>query len=140
MERRESLRRALASTVLLVLGAAAGALDSAGAFASDVAIQAREAIVRRDYASAAEWLRQGAEAGDVEMQYLLAGMYRTGRGVPRDAVAAFEWYRRAALGGHRESQYQIGIAHAEGRGTVASDVEARRWLTVAAVVPFMCQT
>jgi len=68
---------------------------------------AREAIVARDYVTAVSLLETAASAGEMDAQYMLAGMHRTGRGAARDSTLAFEWYRRAADSGHADARYQL---------------------------------
>ena len=41
-------------------------------------------------------LRGQAEKGDASAQYLLAGRYDRGQGVPQDYSEAARWYRKAA--------------------------------------------
>ena len=59
----------------------------------------------RPAAQALADLRVSAEAGDAEAQFILGGMYVTGRGGPQDDAEAVAWYRRAAEQGHARAQY-----------------------------------
>ncbi len=49
-----------------------------------------------DFAAAAHWARQAAQQGYAAAEYLLAGLYAGGWGVPRDLARAYAWAGRAA--------------------------------------------
>jgi len=54
----------------------------------------------RDYADAVEWLRQGAEAGNVDAQINLGNLYASGSGVPQTPTEAYYWLFLATRHGH----------------------------------------
>ena len=65
---------------------------------------------------AASLLEQRAQSGDVEAQYQLASLYRSGRGVAHDDVAAFQWMKAAAEKGHAKAQFNLAKMYLAGRG------------------------
>lgn len=73
-----------------------------------------------------------ARSGDVESQFNLAQMYRTGRGIPRDVLEAKRWYERAAALGYAPAQFQLGVLWERGDGVPPDLVEARSWFARAA--------
>ena len=77
-------------------------------------------------------MRESAEAGLVDQQYLLAEWYSDGRFVPRDNAEAMKWYRKAAEQGHPQAQYYLGDSYAKGRGVPKDDAEAMKWYRKAA--------
>ncbi|WP_294395672.1 SPOR domain-containing protein [uncultured Sphingomonas sp.] len=54
-------------------------------------------------------LRNLAQTGDAEAQYMLAEAYRVGRGVKADSGMAIQWYRRAADKGHARAGDELGF-------------------------------
>ena len=86
----------------------------------------------RPAAQALADLRVSAEAGDAEAQFILGGMYVTGRGGPQDDAEAVAWYRRAAEQGHARAQYNLGAMYDQGRGGPQDDAEAVAWYRRAA--------
>ena len=81
----------------------------------------------RPAAQALADLRVSAEA-----QFILGGMYVTGRGVPQDDAEAVAWYRRAAEQGHALAQSNLGAMYDQGRGVPQDDAEAVAWYRRAA--------
>ncbi|MDH3472353.1 MAG: hypothetical protein OEM59_01570 [Rhodospirillales bacterium] len=79
----------------------------------------------------AEW-RPLAEAGDLEAQVALAGLYLEGAGVAADPAAAARWYRRAAERGDAVAQLNLGELYSRGLGVERNLVEAYLWLSLAA--------
>ncbi len=67
-------------------------------------------------AAAAPHYRQAAENDHAEAQYILATMYKTGRGMPRDVDQAMRWYRRSADAGYPLAQFTLGNIHMKGDG------------------------
>jgi len=49
---------------------------------------------------AAGWYRKAAEAGDPLGEFMLAQMYRDGRGVKKDYQAAYKWFAIAVANGN----------------------------------------
>jgi TPR repeat protein len=78
-----------------------------------------------------EW-RALADAGDIEAQVALAGLYLTGSGTRADAAQAFAWYRRAAEAGDPVAQLNLGDFYSRGVGTARDPVAAYVWLSLSA--------
>lgn len=74
-----------------------------------------------------------AGQGNAEAQFLLANMYRNGRGVPQDDAAAVEWYLKAADQNYARAQYNLGVMYGKGKGVPADYVQSYKWFAVAAV-------
>jgi TPR repeat protein len=77
-------------------------------------------------------LREDAEQGDPNAQYLLGLVYNSGAGAPQDFAAAATWYRKAADKGHAGAQFYLGLLYASGRGVPPDLVQAHMWLSLAA--------
>ena len=92
---------------------------------------AEVAIRTRDFSRAVRILEPLAAAGDAEAQYLLAGLYRVGNGVPKDLTLALRWAERAAHQGHVRAMYLVGNMNARGLGTKEDLAVARAWLEKA---------
>ena len=67
-------------------------------------------------AAAAPFYRQAAENDHAEAQYVLATMYKTGRGLQRDPALAAEWYGRSAEAGYPLAQFTMGNIYMKGDG------------------------
>jgi TPR repeat protein len=114
-----------------ILLAAAIIAGLAGRAAADFADGLR-AYDGGDYATAyREWADLAAE-GDADSQAALAGLYRSGLGVPQDAAEAARWYRRAAGQGHRVAQLNLGEMYLTGSGVPRDHVRAYFWFSLAA--------
>lgn len=114
-------------TVLSLAGCAVG---GAGRIEPPVPPTANEtaALARKEFregmalaragrmAAAAPHYRNAAENGHLEAQYILATMYRTGRGLPQDLNQAIQWYGRSAEGGYPMAQFTLGNMHLKGDG------------------------
>jgi len=88
--------------------------------------------VQRDYAKAAQYLRQAADQGYAPAQVALGSYYGRGRGVPRNVTTAVSWYRKAADQGNALAQYAMGNFYATGRGVTNDMSEAIKWWQKAA--------
>jgi TPR repeat protein len=80
---------------------------------------------------AAYWLGRAVALGDVSAMQTLAGMYRTGTGMPRDLQKAISLLRRAAALGDTTSMNLLGwqyLSMARGRGDFAASLQ---WFTAA---------
>jgi ankyrin repeat protein len=98
----------------------------------DDSLQEIDNLLRlRDYAGAVVQLKLLADEGSAEAQYRLAGMYRTGKGVPRDLDKAHENYLRAARNGHAQAQFALGVL-IEKSHTPDAVMDARAWYQKAA--------
>ena len=119
------MRRLLISVILLGTCATPGRADFMNALAAYDAGAYGVAFT--------EW-RRLAEAGDVEAQVALAGLYESGLGVSRDDRAAARWYERAARRGHPVARLNIGEFYSRGIGVAHDRVRAWVWLSLAADV------
>lgn len=80
-----------------------------------------------------ERMRQQAEKGDAEAQYLLGLAYVVGLGTTvKNDAEGFKWMRKAAVQGHLEAQLLLGELHASGQGTPVNRNEAYHWYSKAA--------
>ncbi|MGL5363914.1 MAG: serine/threonine-protein kinase [Bosea sp. (in: a-proteobacteria)] len=69
------------------------------------------ALVRQDFGQAFDMASRLANDGDVEAQFLLANMYRSGRGARQSHIEAALWYGRAADKGHQRATYNLALLH-----------------------------
>ncbi len=93
------MKRILAALLLLTLAAPAWAEHWAWENAPTVMSLGKDAYSRGEYAEALREWRSVAKYGGVESaeaQFLIAGMYFHGKGVPQDYGEAAKWYRKAA--------------------------------------------
>src|SRR3972149_1129400 len=127
--RRIPLYRTAAAASLIMALTLLGLPPSARPDAVDEAMQAARL---RNYSKAAKLLKPMAEQGDARAQYQLAGLYRSGRGVPVDLKEAFQWMQKAARQGHAKAQYNLGGMYENGWGVHADKKEALRWYGTAA--------
>ena len=89
--------------------------------------------VAENQAHGAAKLRQKAEQGDVEAQYLLGIGHAAGFGAfQQDNVQAVTWYRKAAEQGHVGAQLALGTIYEEGSRVTKDDTEAVAWFRKAA--------
>src|SRR5712692_125360 len=77
-------------------------------------------------------LRQAAERGDAQSQYVLGLAYEFGKGVGVDPVQAAQWYRKAADQGYAGAQFNLGVAYANGTGIAKDLAQAAQWYRKAA--------
>jgi len=110
----------------LLAGCAAGGAaridPPAPAVAADPVVAKKEfseamALAREGrMAAAAPHYRQAAENDHAEAQYILATMYKTGRGMQRDPELALQWYGRSAEAGYPLAQFTLGNIYMKGDG------------------------
>jgi TPR repeat protein len=118
---RTAGRCGIVSLVMLLLASPhAGLAQQANQ--SPLSLQADSALRIGNFGHAAELLEQRARAGDLEAQYQLASLYRSGRGVIQDDAAAFFWMKSAAESGHAKAQFNLAKIYLAGRG-VAVDAQ-----------------
>ena len=67
--------------------------------------QINKSIRTRHYDRAVEQLQSLVRTGDSEAQFILAGLYRSGKGVAQDIDKAIELYEKAAGNGHADAQF-----------------------------------
>lgn len=77
--------------------------------------------------------RKLAEAGNVDAQYKLAGLYgKKGSGLEKNDVEAVKWFRKAAEQNDRRGQSMMGVMYTNGRGVKIDYDEAMKWFRLAA--------
>ena len=77
-------------------------------------------------------LRQRAESGDPDAQFLLAKNYESGRtGLKKDYTQAAYWYRIPAEKGDPFAQASLGLLYRFGKGVALDLPEAYFWLGLA---------
>ena len=77
---------------------------------------------------------RAAEAGNVDVQYGLAGYYARGTLAPRSDVEALKWYQRAAEQGHLDAMLELARRYANGVGTEVNEAQAQHWSARAAAI------
>jgi hypothetical protein len=91
------------------------------------------ARARMNDAEAWRRLRELAEHGDAEAQFMVARLYSWGAPlVDPDETQSVHWVRRAADQGHLEAMTNLGFFHDSGRGVARRDAEAARRLWTGA--------
>jgi len=86
------------------------------------------ALQRNDFQTASAILWLSAERGDATAQYVLSGLFRTGKGVPRSRAEALKWLRRSAEQGLTEAEADLGEQYIDD-----NPIQAVEWLKRAAV-------
>ncbi len=84
-----------------------------------------------DYETALEAWLPLAEAGDLEAQVAVAGLYLEGRSRAADAAAAARWYRSAAERGDAVAQLNLGDLYYRALGVERDPAQAYFWLTLS---------
>ena len=86
-----------------------------------------------DFAQALEWLKRAAEAGLLQAQTDLGGIYlEGGKGVQADAKQAFHWFSKAAEQGSKEALYYLGLLLQRGGEIPQDEAKAQEyWLQAA---------
>jgi ankyrin repeat protein len=69
--------------------------------------QINKSIRTRHYSKAVTQLAPLVKSGDAEAQFLLAGLYRSGKGTKKDLDRAMGLYEKAAKSGHADAQYTL---------------------------------
>jgi localization factor PodJL len=73
-----------------------------------------------------------ARAGDPYAQFLIAGMYEVGDGLPKDLPESKRWYQKSAEKDFKQSQTKLGEFYAKGIGMEQPDlIEAYTWYSLA---------
>jgi TPR repeat protein len=90
------------------------------------------AIKGRDYATALKVLRPLAEKGHVLSQFILAQMYKLGKGVPQDFAKSAKWYLKAAEQNLAEAQYTLVNYYGMGAGVPRDSAQSVKWYKRAA--------
>jgi localization factor PodJL len=84
-------------------------------------------------AAGTEALRTAAANGDARAQFIVAGRYLDGQGVPQDFAKSLFWYQQAASQGLAPAQYRLATLYELGKGTEADPAEALAWYERAAL-------
>jgi uncharacterized protein len=87
--------------------------------------------VPRDPATAFEYLKESADAGNMGAQYYLGYMYDQGIFVQKDVRAALELYSKSADQGFADAQNVMGLAYWKGIGVPKDLAIARDWFKKA---------
>ena len=85
-----------------------------------------------DFRTSFESWRPLAEAGNLEAQLALAGLYMGGLGVARNPAEAIGWYRRAAAAGDPVAQLNLGDLYDRGELLARDPARAYAWFSLAA--------
>lgn len=99
--------------------------------ASDLYGKGLAADSQNDHKEAAKWYRLAAEQGHAGAQFMLAGMYDHGRGVPQDHKEAAKWLRLAAEQGDADAQFNLGVMYFNGEGIAQDFKAAVKWYLLA---------
>jgi TPR repeat protein len=116
--------RILISTLIIVL--------AMGTAASGRAETVEDMLSRGDYANAVPALLKRADAGDVEAQSALGGLYLAGKGTPQDLTEGVKWSTKAANAGNVSAQFNLATLYTNGIGVSKDMTEAAAWLEKAA--------
>jgi predicted Zn-dependent protease len=76
-------------------------------------------------------IRDAADRGYADAQYMLGLIYMKGEGVPKDDRAAARWFKSAADQDYARAEAFIGAYLLVGRGIEKNEVEAARYLKLA---------
>lgn len=83
-------------------------------------VEARNAVLHRDFEKAVRIWKSAAKRGHPRARYRLGVAYRSGRGVEQDNAKAVFWFEKAAANGDADAQYALGKLYEKGLG-VESD-------------------
>ena len=72
-------------------------------------------------------LRERAERGDAEAQFLLARNIRSTDGDTPDYATSVDWFRKAAEQGHAEAQFNLAYMYDKAQGVDQDDATAFTW-------------
>ncbi len=87
-----------------------------------------------DFAGAMQWLLKAAEAGHLQAQTDLGGIYlQGGKGVEANPQEAFRWFSKAAEQGSKEAMVYLGNMLYTGQGCAQDIPKALEYLRTAAV-------
>ena len=86
-----------------------------------------------DPTEALKWLRRAAEAGHLQAQTDLGGIYFSGgTGVHQDGKESLKWFTLAANQGSKEALVYMGLIHRMGLGVPHDEMKAREYWKQAA--------
>jgi hypothetical protein len=87
--------------------------------------------VPKDDASAVEWLRKSADAGNAYARTYMGAINRRGEIVPRNYQEAMRWYLLAAKQNFKNAQYSIALMYYQGWGVNKDVKQAHVWAVIA---------
>ena len=73
-------------------------------------------------------IKNSAEQGDSEAQFMLGVMYYNGDGVKQDFKEAFKWFKKSALQNNKYAECNLGAMYALGQGVKIDATNAIKWL------------
>ncbi len=89
--------------------------------------------VPKDAKQGLPYLREAAEQGSLESQWVPSTMYEFGRGgLPVNHAESFKWALKAAQRGHMVTQHNVATAYFHGLGVEENLEQARYWYGRAA--------
>jgi len=91
-----------------------------------------EDLAQRAEAGDFSAMEKMAEQGNVEMQSLMAKLYRAGEAVPQDDAKAIKFMLMSAGNGKIEDQGTLGLMYSEGWLVEKDSVEGVKWFRMAA--------
>ena len=77
------------------------------------------------------WYKRGAEKGDFQAQYNVAGAYFCGVTVARDFSEASKWFKKAAEQNITWAQNMLGVCYEYGFGVPQNRAKAEKWYQMA---------
>jgi TPR repeat protein len=92
----------------------------------------QEAYLRQDYQGALIPLGKASDLGHPEAQFILASMYRNGRGVRKDSSEAARLYLKSAEQGFKEAQFNLALTYSRGEGVTIDKDAGFKWALKAA--------
>ncbi len=106
-----------------------GSLPAAAAPPVDAAPQ-----VALDDRIGPQQLRDSAQSGDANAQFVVATRYMNGENVNADAAKAAYWYGKAAASGLAPAQYRVATLYERGKGVPKNMAAALSWYERAAAL------
>jgi uncharacterized protein len=87
---------------------------------------------RGEFAKAAYWYREAAEAGIGTAAYNLGTLYFNGQGVTQNYAKAHDWFLEAAKRGNAYAEFQLGMTYYTGQGVEKDPAQEMHWYLEAA--------
>ena len=87
---------------------------------------------RGEYAKAAYWEEQAANAGLDTAAYNLGTLYFNGEGFPKDYVTAHHWFMQSADRGNMYAEFQLAMTYNTGQGVQKDPAKEIYWYEKAA--------
>jgi len=87
---------------------------------------------RGEYAQAAYWEEQAANAGLDTAAYNLGTLYFNGEGFPKDYVTAHRWFMQSAARGNMYAEFQLAMTYNTGQGVEKDSAKEIYWYEKAA--------